>query len=52
MGCSEGWVTDVPGITRNQMLKMLGNGVVTQQALLAIGIAWGRLADVREAAAA
>jgi site-specific DNA-cytosine methylase len=26
-----GWVTDVPGITRNDMLRILGNGVVNQQ---------------------
>lgn len=36
MGLPEGWVTGVPGITRNQMLKMLGNGVVTQQAAAAL----------------
>lgn len=36
MGLPEGWVTDVPGITRNQALKMLGNGVVTQQAAAAL----------------
>jgi DNA (cytosine-5)-methyltransferase 1 len=31
MGLPGGWVTDVPGLTRNQMLKALGNGVVSQQ---------------------
>lgn len=36
MGLPAGWVTDVPGITRNDMLKMLGNGVVPQQAAAAI----------------
>lgn len=31
-GLLDGWVTDVPGISRNKQLKMLGNGVVPQQA--------------------
>lgn len=31
-----GWVTDVPGITRNEALKALGNGVVPQQAATAL----------------
>lgn len=35
MGLPEGWVTDVPGITRNEALKALGNGVVPLQALAA-----------------
>ena len=28
MGLPEGWVTDVPGLSRNQQLHALGNGVV------------------------
>jgi hypothetical protein len=36
MGLPAGWVTDVPGLTRNQMLKALGNGVVPQQAEAAL----------------
>lgn len=36
MGLPAGWVTDVPGITRNEALKALGNGVVPQQAEAAI----------------
>lgn len=36
MGLPEGHVTDVPGITRNEALKALGNGVVPQQAEAAI----------------
>jgi DNA (cytosine-5)-methyltransferase 1 len=36
MGLPAGWVTDVPGISRNAQLKMLGNGVVPQQAAAAI----------------
>jgi len=36
MGLPAGWVTDVPGLTRPDQLKMLGNGVVPQQAAAAI----------------
>lgn len=36
MGLPAGWVTDVPGLTRNQQLKLLGNGVVPQQAAAAL----------------
>lgn len=37
MGIPAGWVTDPTiGLTRNQQLKALGNGVVPQQALLAL----------------
>ncbi len=36
MGLPTGWVTDVPGITRNEALKALGNGVVPQQAAAAL----------------
>lgn len=36
MGLPAGWVTDVPGLTRAQQLKALGNGVVPQQAEAAI----------------
>ena len=35
MGLPAGHVTDVPGITRSDQLKALGNGVVPQQAALA-----------------
>lgn len=31
-----GWVTDVPGLTRNQQLKALGNGVCPPQAVSAL----------------
>lgn len=34
MGLPEGWVTG-QGLSNRQALKMLGNGVVPQQALLA-----------------
>lgn len=32
----DGWVTEVPGLTRNEQLKALGNGVVPQQAASAL----------------
>lgn len=36
MGLDTGHVTGVPGLTRNQQLHALGNGVVPQQARVAI----------------
>ena len=36
MGLPDGWVTGVPGVTRNHALKALGNGVVPQQAAAAL----------------
>ena len=36
MGLPDGWVTDAPGIKRNDALKMCGNGVVPQQAAAAL----------------
>jgi DNA (cytosine-5)-methyltransferase 1 len=36
MGLAPGWVTDVPGLSRNAQLRALGNGVVPQQAALAL----------------
>lgn len=47
MGLPAGWVTDVPGITRNEVLKALGNGVVPQQCAAALRF----LLDVQEVAA-
>lgn len=32
----EGWITDVPDLTRNEQLRALGNGVVPPQAVAAI----------------
>lgn len=45
MGLPDGWVTDA-GITRNDQLKALGNGVVPQQAAAAVR----HLLTVRESA--
>jgi DNA (cytosine-5)-methyltransferase 1 len=36
MGLPDGWVTAVPGLSRNAQLKALGNGVVRQQGAAAI----------------
>lgn len=36
MGLPEGWVTAVPGVTRNAQLHALGNGCVVQQAAEAL----------------
>ena len=36
MGLPPGWVTQVPGLTRNQQVKSLGNGVVPQAAAAAL----------------
>jgi len=46
MGLPAGWVTDVPGITRNEALKALGNGVVPQQAAAAMRVmeSWAEVA--------
>lgn len=38
MGLDDGHVTDVPGLTRNDMLRALGNGVVPQQAAHALRV--------------
>ena len=45
MGLPDGWVTGVPGVTRKQQLRMLGNGVVPQQAAEAIRVLAGVAAD-------
>jgi DNA (cytosine-5)-methyltransferase 1 len=36
MGLPGGHVTDVPGLSRNAQLRLLGNGVVWQQGAAAI----------------
>lgn len=39
MGLPEGWVTSPTiGLSRNEQLKALGNGVVPQQAMLALSL--------------
>jgi DNA (cytosine-5)-methyltransferase 1 len=44
MGLPEGHVTGVPGLTHNQMLHALGNGVVPLQAAYAAGVLLDRAA--------
>ena len=51
MGLPLGWVTEVPGLSRNSQLKILGNGVVPQQGALALRILLERMA-ARDARAA
>lgn len=36
MGLPAGWVTGTPGLSRADMLRILGNGVVPQQAAAAL----------------
>ncbi|WP_344890253.1 hypothetical protein [Actinomadura meridiana] len=43
MGLLCGWVTAIPGLTRNQMLKALGNGVVPQQGTAALAYLLNRI---------
>ncbi|QUE26246.1 DNA methylase [Mycobacterium phage Akhila] len=38
MGWPAGWVTEVPGISRNDALRIIGNGVCPQQAYAALQI--------------
>lgn len=45
MGLPAGWVSDVPGISMNEALKLCGNGVVPQQAEMAIRHLWAALSD-------
>jgi DNA (cytosine-5)-methyltransferase 1 len=51
MGLPAGWVTDVPGLSRSDQLKALGNGVVPQQAAAAVRFLLARLAEERRWAA-
>lgn len=50
MGLPAGWVTDVPGITRAEANRALGNGVVPQQGAVAIHEALHMLDQSRELA--
>ena len=43
MGTPPGWITDVPGVTDNEALKMAGNGVVEQQAYAALCLILDRM---------
>lgn len=48
MGLEDGWVTDVPGLSRPAQLKLLGNGVVPAQAATAIADCLAALGVVTE----
>lgn len=43
-GLPDGWVTAVPGLSRRDQLKLLGNGVVPAQARLAFDLLIGAAA--------
>lgn len=45
MGLPEGWVTEVPGLSYSRQIRLLGNGVVPQQAAYALTVlsAWSRM---------
>lgn len=47
-GVEPGWVTDVPGLSRSDMLRLLGNGVVSQQGEAALR--WLAAQELRGAA--
>ena len=48
MGLEDGWVSDVPGLSRPAQLKLLGNGVVPAQAAAAIADCLAALGVVTE----
>lgn len=52
MDLPAGWITEVPGLSRNAQLKLAGNGVVKSQAVLALRILLARagITLAREAA--
>ena len=50
MGLPAGWITDVPGVTRNEALKLCGNGVVWQQCAAALRYLLPVIAQLGEAA--
>lgn len=47
MGLPSGWVTDVPGLSRADQLKAIGNGVCPQQAEAALRQLLGRISPAR-----
>lgn len=51
MGLPDGWITDVPSITRNEALKACGNGVVPQQATYALRLMLQRATELTSAPA-
>ena len=51
MALPAGWVTGVPGLSRNDQIKALGNGVVPAQGAAALRILLERAFGWTEAAA-
>jgi DNA (cytosine-5)-methyltransferase 1 len=51
MGLPDGWVTDVPGLSRNAKLTAIGDGVVPAQAAMALRLLLER-ADIPDFTAA
>lgn len=51
MGLGEGWITNVPGLTRTQMLALLGNGCVPQQVAHALRLLLPRIIESKAVAA-
>lgn len=43
MGIPEGFVTAVPGLSRSAQFRILGNGVVPQQAAAALAVLFDRM---------
>ena len=43
MGAPAGWITDTPGVTDNEALRMAGNCVVRQQAVAALRLMLNRM---------
>ncbi len=43
IGAPAGWITDVPGVTDSEALRMAGNGVVRQQAEAALRLMLNRM---------
>ena len=43
MGAPTGWITNTPGVTDNEALRMAGNGVVRQQAVAALRLMLNRM---------
>lgn len=52
MGLPAGWITDVPGLSRNAQLKLAGNGCVPQQVELAFRLLLDRAGLRRQEASA
>ncbi len=45
MGLPDGWVTATPGVSTSKALQVLGNGVVPQQAALALEVLAAQAAE-------